>query len=89
MSAKRAIAVARHFTDGHRYPAAAIETELTQLATELTVHGVTAPRRHDVWLVTFTYPKPVDVGVAEPSYATRYSVAVDAATGKFVVGFFT
>jgi hypothetical protein len=69
------------------------------LKAELTMPG-TIPRRPSlarsystkdhvpVWVVTFTSPKPIDVGTAGTLYVTHYSVAVNAVSGKFVLGFF-
>lgn len=44
------------------------------------------------WVVTFTSEKPVDVGVGKAGssvWVTHYSVVLDAATGEFLIGFYT
>ena len=96
MSEAQAIAAALVFADKAKaYPRRALRAELTQpgpippcsrLARGSRDH---APR---VWVVTFTSPRPDNVGQGGPGsppvYVTHYSVAMDAVTGKFVLGFF-
>lgn len=42
-----------------------------------------------VWLVTFTSPKPIDVGALVPLYVSQFSEAVNPVTGDLVLGFET
>jgi hypothetical protein len=102
MSADRAITAAR-FVSGHRaLPVTALKAELT---TAIDVPDAPLPgptyiiRERDgpdgmehvpVWLVTYTSPKPIDVGVrGAADYVTQFSEAVNPVTGKYVWGFET
>jgi hypothetical protein len=96
MSADEAIAAARVFADSHPYPATALQADLTQPGSIPPSQGAAGSYNTvdhvPVWVVTFTSPTPTDVGQggpgSSPVYVTHYSVAVDAGTGKFVLGFF-
>jgi hypothetical protein len=95
MSEAQALAAALVFADHAKaYPRRALRAELTQPGrpkpcarlARSTGYRDHAPR---VWVVTFTSPKPVDVSQGRaPVYVTHYSVAVNAVTGTFVLGFF-
>lgn len=45
------------------------------------------------WVVTFTAPKPINVNLgpsgSPPLMMQHYSVAINASTGEFILGFFT
>jgi hypothetical protein len=86
MSADQAIAAARHFADKHPFPATALEADLTFPGT---IHSRNPIDHTPVWLVTFTSPKPVNVGTVGTSYVKHFSVALNATSGAFVRGFFT
>ena len=91
MSASEAIKAARRFTDRRPYPGRALAADLTEPGTFQCFGANCKPHavaHVPIWLVTFTYPKPTDVGVAAPVYAQHQSVALNPVTGKFVRGFY-
>jgi hypothetical protein len=95
MSADDAITAARVIDDNATgFPAAALQAELTlrgSIPSSPNDAGSHSPiDRVPVWLVTFTSPKPVDVSAGlAPVYVTHDSVAIDPASGEFVLGFYT
>ena len=83
LSKAAAIAAARNYGVKHRYPARAMEAAAT-------ISGDPHLQSTPAWVVTFTYPKPVNVSQAKtPVLVTHDTILVDATTGKFLLGFFT
>jgi hypothetical protein len=86
LSEEAAVARARRlmnrFANKRRFPAAALEARLS-------FDGNKRLQDRPAWVVTFTYPKPTNVAVTGTALVTHASVALDAETGKFLVGFFT
>lgn len=92
MSKSQAIAAALRFADrAAAYPRQALRAVLTRPGRVPPCSHIHAPPD---WVVTFTSPKPVNVSVggvgmrSRPLYVTHYSVAMNAVTGKMVLGFF-
>jgi hypothetical protein len=92
MSKTQAIAAAlRYANKATAYPRRALKAVLTRPGR---IPRCSHNRAPPVWVVTFTSPQPVNVavgGVGSPSrplYVTHYSVAMNAVTGKMVLGFF-
>ena len=94
MSEDQAIAAARVFNSASM-PATALEADLTIPgsipSSPMPAGSYTAIDRVPVWLVTFTSPtaRNVSMGGGAPLYVTHRSVAVNAVSGAFVLGFFT
>lgn len=102
VSQSKAIALARKLVNARPFPASALLSRLTVPST-IPPAGTHIPfrtiRHRLAWIVTFTSPAPVNVaqggvfpasvGKAKVLWATHYSIAIDARTGQFLVGFFT
>jgi hypothetical protein len=88
MTMSQAINAARPYANAHHFQAKA-------LRAAVRLRGSTITSRDGVisWVVTFTSPKPIDVGQgpagSPPDYVTHFSVALNAVTRKFVLAFFT
>jgi hypothetical protein len=97
MSSDQAITAARVFANAHPYPATALEADVTlpgSIPPPTASPGSYSPIDHvRAWVVTFTSPTPTNVAQGGPGTpaidVTHYSVAVNAVTGAFVLGFFT
>ena len=93
MSSDQAIAAARVFAT-KPFPATALRAELT-LPGSIAPTASAAASFHTVdhvpvWLVTFTSPTPVNVGLGDvPINVTHYTIAVDPVSGKYILGFYT
>jgi len=78
-----AIAKARRYATKRPLPASTLEAALT-------VNGNSHLQSKPAWIVTFTSPKATDVSQSgTPVLVKHFSVAVDATTGSFLIGFFT
>ena len=99
MTAAGAIRAAR--ADGLNWtsqgiPSVALEASLTETSTTFVFPEVEAGKgrppivNFPAWVVTFTSPRPIypDVKGVGPT-ATHFSVAINATTGKFLLGFYT
>lgn len=97
MSESEALADARSYANNPALSAGTPLLASLTLPQSIPPAGSTVPF-HTVenvaaWITTFTAPSPVDVaegGANAPALMMQhFSVAINAATGKFVVGFFT
>jgi hypothetical protein len=97
MSASQAITAARPYANAQRFPARVLRADVKLRGSPLTNPPDGGSRlTYDgtpSWVITFTSPTPVDVNQGPPGsppmYVTHFSVALNAVTGAFVLGFFT
>lgn len=97
MTSDQAITAARSFANAQPFPATALEADVTlqgSIPSSPSAAGTyNSIDQVPVWVVTFTSATPINVGQGGPGApavnVTHYSVALNATTGAFVLGFFT
>lgn len=100
MTATDAVTRARGYVDAQQFAATSLLANVT-LPASVPPSGSPVPFTtvQDVpaWIVTFTSPQPVNVaqggdfpaGGSPQIFVTHFSIALDATSGRFLLGFFT